>query len=124
MKLKLTVSLVLLGAVLVSFACGQSKRNEQTAPANNAGAATTSQSVVEGDFGVPECDQYMKKYLTCIDSKVPQAAQASLRQSLEQTRAAWKQAASTPEGRAALASGCTQAEAAAKQAMQAYGCQW
>jgi hypothetical protein len=80
--------------------------------------------VKAGQFGVPECDSYMQKYLACIDSKVPEAARAQLRQTLEQSKAAWEQAASTAEGRAALASACTQAEAAAKQGMQAYGCAW
>jgi hypothetical protein len=47
-----------------------------------------------------------------------------VRQSFEQSKAAWKQAAATPEGRQGLAMGCTQAEAMAKQAMAAYGCQW
>jgi hypothetical protein len=47
-----------------------------------------------------------------------------MRQSLEQTKAAWKQAAATPQGRDGLAMACTQAEAGAKQAMAAYGCAW
>ncbi|HXY39035.1 MAG TPA: hypothetical protein VEQ10_05165 [Vicinamibacteria bacterium] len=80
--------------------------------------------VAAGDFGVPECDSYMRKYLACIDSKVPEMARAPLKQALDQQKAAWKQAAATPQGKAALASGCSQAEAASKQSMSAYGCQW
>ena len=41
---------------------------------------------------------------------------------MEQTKAQWKQAAATPEGRAGLAMGCKAATDAAKTAMQAYGC--
>lgn len=89
-------------------------------PATSSGQVT----VAAGDYGVPECDQYMKKYLACVDSKVPDAARPFLKQSLDQTRDAWKQAAATPEGRAGLAAGCKQAEAAAKQSMAMYGCQW
>ena len=66
----------------------------------------------------------MRKYLACVDSKVPEAGRAMMRQSFEQTKAAWKQAASTPQGRDGLAAACVQAEAAAKQAMGAYGCTW
>ena len=88
-----------------------------TAP---AGAAT----VAAGDFGVAACDSYMRKYLACVDSKVPEAGRAMMRQSLEQTKMAWKQAASTPHGRDGLAMACVQAESGAKQAMAAYGCTW
>jgi hypothetical protein len=93
-----------------------------TTPATSAGS--TSLAVAEGDFGVPECDSYMKKYLACIDSKVPEVARAPLKQALDQSKVAWKQAAATPQGKAALAAGCTKAEASAKQAMSAYGCTW
>ncbi len=81
-------------------------------------------SVAAGDFGVPECDSYMKKYMACIDSKVPESVRGTLTQAFDQQKTAWKQAAATPQGRAALATGCSQAEAAAKQSMAAYGCQW
>ena len=77
-----------------------------------------------GDFGVPECDDYFRKYLACINDKVPEAARATVKQSVDQTREQWKRAAATPEGKAALASGCAQATAMAKQSMSAYGCQW
>jgi hypothetical protein len=115
MRLKSALSLACVVATFV--ACGGGgKATEQKAGSQSAVAA--------GDFGVPECDQYMKKYIACVDSKVPDAARGMLKQQLDQTRDAWKKAAGTPEGRAGLATGCKQAEAAAKQAMAAYGCQW
>ena len=55
---------------------------------------------------------------------MPEAARATVNQSVDQTRDQWKRAAATPEGKAALASGCAQATAMAKQSMAAYGCQW
>jgi hypothetical protein len=90
-------------------------------PAATAPAAST---MAAGDFGVPACDDYMRKYVACVDSKVPEQGREMMRQSLEQTKTAWKQAASTPQGRDGLAAACVQAEAAAKQAMAAYGCTW
>jgi hypothetical protein len=116
MNSKWITALLLLTAAL-AFACGGSPK---AAP----GAAGGQLAVAAGDFGVPECDRYMKNYMACIDAKVPEAARAMLRQALDQSKAAWKQAAATAQGRANLASACTQAEAAAKQSMQAYGCQW
>ena len=73
---------------------------------------------------MPECDDYVTKYLACIDSKVPEPAQAMVRQSLDQATAQWKQAAATPEGKAGLAMGCKAASNATRAALTAYGCIW
>lgn len=72
--------------------------------------------------GVEECDDYLAKYEACIDSKVPEAARATMKASFEQTRAAWRKAAATPQGKAGLAQACKTARDAAKQSMAAYGC--
>jgi len=124
MILDLRVRLALASASLAMVvACGGGgdKPATVTPPVAEHGSSAV---VADGDFGVPECDQYMRKYVACIDSKVPEMARAALKQGLDQSKAAWKQAASTPAGKAGLAQGCTQAEAAAKAATAAYGCQW
>jgi len=123
MKAISNLGLLSLAAVL-AIGCG-APEPAKTAPAPTPAApapapAAAAPAVVE--FGVPECDEYLTRYLTCIDSKVPEAARASVRQGVEQTRAAWKQAASTPEGKAGLAMGCKQATEAARMSMTAYGC--
>jgi hypothetical protein len=74
------------------------------------------------EFGVPECDDYINKYLACVESKVPEASRAMMREQLEQTRKHWRDAASNAEGRSALAVGCKAATDGAKAAMAAYGC--
>ena len=118
-----------LAAIAVA-AAGCSGDSSTPPPSTMAAAPTTtappalSGAVAAGDFGVPACDQYMRKYIACVDSKVPEAGRAMMKQSFEHSRAAWKQAASTPEGRQHLAAACTQAEATAKQAMAPYGCTW
>jgi len=133
MSSRLTGVLVLSCIVVVAACSGpqqQAAPQSTQAPAAAASAPGAAASgglaamVASGDFGVPECDSYMKKYLACIDSKVPDMARAPLKQAFEQQKAAWKQAASTPQGRAALATACSQAETTAKQSMAAYGCQW
>jgi hypothetical protein len=114
-------------AVILSAACGGGGSKAPEQKADGAGAAATTAattSVAAGDFGVPECDEYMRKYLECVNSKVPESARAMVKQSLDATRSQWKQAASTPQGKAGLAMACTQATTAAKQAMSAYGCTW
>lgn len=117
-------------AAALAMACGgapkapESTGSKPEAPAAAPAKAAESTAVAAGDFGVPECDEYFRKYMACIDGKVPEAARAMVKQSLDQTREQWKRAAATPQGKAALATGCTQATAAAKQAMAAYGCTW
>jgi hypothetical protein len=126
-SVKIRLALACAG-VAMAVACGGGEKAADTAaPATTAPAASAggaSSIVADGEFGVAECDNYVKKYVGCVESKVPEAARAQMKQAFEQTKAAWKQAAATPAGKAALAQGCTQAEAASKTAMAAYGCQW
>ena len=122
-------SLAALGLIACSGGGGQSAATPPPATAATAAPAATTASPAAAaagasEFGVPECDDYIKKYLACIDSKVPESARAMVRQGLDQTKASWKQAASTPEGKQGLAMGCKQATETAKSAMAAYGCSW
>jgi len=110
-------------AVAITAACGEAPAPAKAAPApapTQAAAAPVPAAAAE--FGVAECDDYMTKYLACVDSKVPEAARAALRQSLDQTKAQWKQAASTPEGKSGLAMACKQMTETARVSMTAYGC--
>ncbi|MBL8299988.1 MAG: hypothetical protein JNN30_16740 [Rhodanobacteraceae bacterium] len=86
-------------------------------PPPAAAAPATADSV-----GVPECDNYINKYMACVSGKVPEAARAQLQASLDQTRALWKQTAATDAGKASLAQACTAANDAAKGSMSAFGC--
>ncbi|HVO12918.1 MAG TPA: hypothetical protein VMX54_19420 [Vicinamibacteria bacterium] len=127
-NVKSVLGFVCVVALAVSCSSGPKQAASESQPAATPAATDAKpdnvMTVAAGDFGVPECDSYMKKYLACIDSKVPEMARAPLKQALDQQKAAWKQAAATPQGKAALANGCAQAEAASKQSMAAYGCQW
>jgi len=91
-------------------------------PATPPAATPPASATVADSTGVPECDDYLSKYQACVDSKVPEAARATLRQSLDQTRAAWRSAMTTPGGKNGMAAACTQARDAAKTSMAAYGC--
>lgn len=102
---------LILAVALSAVACGGGG-SDVPASSTTAGAS----------FGVPECDDYIAKYEACINNNVPDAARAMVRQQLDATRAAWKQAAATAEGKAALATGCRAASDTARTAMQAYGC--
>jgi len=101
--------------------------NAATSSTSAAAVATTSAGAGGGSvgfdpIGVPECDSYMKKYMECVTSKVPEASRAQYRASLDQLQQAWLKAASTPEGKQGLAIGCKAARSTAEQVMKAYGC--
>jgi hypothetical protein len=76
------------------------------------------------EIGVPECDEYVEKYMTCISEHVPEEASTELVQAFKASQDAWAQAASNEAARETLAETCTQALAAAQESMQAYDCEW
>ncbi len=96
-------------------ACG----GEKAAPPGPAAAADAGYV----DIGVPECDQYARKYLACLE-RVPEGSRAMVRQSFEQTRELWSLSAEKPERRAGLAAACAQQEKASQAAMARYDCDW
>lgn len=125
-------SLLPLLLVLAAFALNSCSKKEgpsttsvttttTTTPAGTE--AKTTVAVQAGDsIGVTECDVYISKYEKCLMDKVPEAARMMLKQTLDQSRTAWKQAAATPEGKQGLALACGTALSSAKQSMGAYGC--
>lgn len=84
-------------------------------------AATTPASGEK--IGVPECDDYLAKFDTCM-AKIPTAARPQYEASMKQLRDSWHQAASTPAGKAGLAQGCKAATDMAKQSMKSFGCEF
>ena len=58
-------------------------------------------------LGVAECDEYLEKVEKCGGSKnLPEAAKASLRESVAANRDAWKKLAANPATKKTLASVC------------------
>jgi hypothetical protein len=126
---------LVLGALML--ACGGGADNAgnsaNTATANtgntaasNRGAATnTSTASTSGDkVGVAECDDFLAKYEACVSGKVPAAAQAAFKSSLDTWRNSWKELAKTPQGKAGLAQACKSASEQAKTSLNSYGCSW
>jgi hypothetical protein len=114
--------LVLALAALPLAACGKKADTPPAKPATTTAPAKADAPLQATGFGVPECDNYLRLYLECIDSKVPEMVRGQVRDGFEQTRKAWQEIATTAEGRASLAAGCTQATEIARSAMAAYGC--
>ncbi len=62
-------------------------------------------SAADGSVGVVECDDYITKMTACLGTMDP-AVKAATESGFQQTTAAWRAAAVTPEGKAGLAMGC------------------
>jgi len=150
MKTKMIITLVCtLAAALVLMACGggatnvtvstnsnTSKTNTtantstapvNTAPANTAPANETAKSDSgDANTGVPECDEYIKKYEACLTKITKDAPQAApgLKSAFDAQRSGFKAAASTAQGKATLAPTCKQAIETAKASTGAYKCEW
>ncbi len=119
---------------VLTIACGGSEKAAPAAqtPKHDVPAAPSASSAVVqastkgalAEFGVKECDDYLKKYTECVSSRVPEQVRAAMIAAVDQSRGQWKAAAATAEGRAGLAKSCTQALRAAKASLQSYGCSW
>lgn len=124
----------LLCAGMLLAACGGYGSNNgnaaNTGNTNNRNAATpaatgtTTTSSTGDKIGVAECDDFIAKYESCVNSKVPEVARATVKAQLDAMRTSWRQAAATPQGKAGLAQGCKMAHDQARTAMSSYGCTW
>ena len=121
---------------LLLIACGGTS-NTNNAPATNAPAtnanagkaaatatAPASTASTGDNIGVPECDDYLAKYESCVSSKVPEAARAQYQSTLAQTRKSWRDLAANPQTKASLAQACKTATESARQTMKAIGCEF
>lgn len=89
-------------------------------PKKEEGKETASAEKV----GVAECDEYLEKVEICLKDKVPATSRAMFEDAMKQNRQAWKTAASSPQGKATLASLCKQTLDTAKTSMASFNCTW
>jgi len=119
---------IVFGLLLV--ACGTATVNENgsTKPATKTEPASTTSTpatatVASGDkIGVPECDDFIAAYESCINSKVPEMARAQYNQGIAQWRASWRKLADNPQTKPTLVAACKQSKEQTEVAMKSYGC--
>ena len=87
-------------------------------------ALPATPQVEDALVGVPICDQYTSKFMQCLKQHVPEDAQRQMMNAFADTKAAWIEAAKTPEGRRLMREGCTAALEHAKTAMKQFECEW
>lgn len=124
------------------LACGSSSKSgpAQAAPAQAAtdGAAGTASSeatsgpaagvvgsVSVTPFGVPECDTYVKQFLSCVEGRVPEAQRDKFIEAFEANRQKWRALSTMREGALALGMACRAAAQKSKEELQVdYGCEF
>lgn len=119
--------LAVLALLSVSTAC---RRHAEAPAAADSSASTSSASSTSSSspssfgesIGVSECDDFLQAFRDCVDNKVPEASRAELNSSMEQQVALWREAASTPDGKAGLGAACAQNRDTMKSALSQYGC--
>lgn len=106
---------------------GNSTASKTTESASSANTATTNSTTAantaaKGATGVAACDEYLAAVEKFVNNQsVPQTVRDTYKQSLEQNRTAWQQAASTAQGKTALESSCKTALESAKPMLERYG---
>ena len=116
----LLVSCLMIG--LLVLACG-GPTNKNGAPTNSAGSGTVANTVPTGEqIGVPECDNFLNAYESCIATKVPEAQRAQFQTIMTNWRTEWKKLAGDPQTRAGLITACKTHLENARTQMKAYNC--
>jgi hypothetical protein len=97
-----------------------------SAPMASAPMASAAVAATSGDtLGIPSCDQYLNEYKACLESAAGgayAASAAAMKAGFDQTREAWKQAASNEATKAGLEAGCQQALSTLPDTKKALGC--
>ncbi len=125
----LLIFAVLCTAILIGCSKTDTMENSNTMANSNkpATAATPAKSTAASSgekIGVPECDDFIAKYDSCVSSKVPEAARAQYKSAVDQWRSSWKKLADNPATKGTLAAACKQAAAQQEAALKQYGCTW
>jgi hypothetical protein len=121
----LAVAVVLLGCSKTGTT--NDNKNSNSAPSttstgttSTSGKSTTASS--NDKIGVPECDDFIAKYESCVSNKVPEMARAQYKTAIDQWRASWKKLADNPQTKGSLAAACKQAADQQAAALKSFGC--
>ena len=110
--------------VFLLAACATTETNtNNTAPSTATSTATPAAAAPIGDkIGVAECDDFIAAYDACVTGKVPEAARAQYKATIEQWRTSWKKLAENPQTRSSLAAACRQSAEQARAQMKTFDC--
>ena len=108
--------------LLVACAKTETTTNN-AAPSTATSTSTPAVLAPSGDkIGVAECDDFIAAYDACVTGKVPEAARAQYKATIEQWRTSWKKLAENPQTRSSLAAACKQSAEQARAQMKSFDC--
>ena len=124
MMRKAMVGLVMLLAVA---ACTKEQARDELGAVKKANevaaqASAHANTAAVDPIGVPECDDYVQKYESCLTDKMPAQDQQVYRVRLGSQRRAWQQMTADPTAHDTLVQQCKDASATATQAFAKSGC--
>jgi hypothetical protein len=129
---RITLVILATAFAVVLVACSKTENtnsNSSTTANKSAGTSgssttsTTSTAASSGDqIGVPECDDFIAKYESCVNGKVPEMARAQYQSGLKQWKESWKKLADNPQTKGTLAAACKQAKEQQEAALKSFGC--
>ena len=87
--------------------------------------AASANAVVVTPFGVPDCDNYVKKFMACVDGKVTPDQKAALMEQFAANQTKWRALSTMREGAVALSLACRAANQKSKEELAVeYGCEF
>lgn len=94
-------------------------------PPSSSGSSGSSSGSSSGEStGIPECDDYLNKWETCIKTGYPASVRATLLKTVTKLRATYKKYGAMASVKATMASSCTRAKANMAKSTKRYGCKW
>jgi PBP1b-binding outer membrane lipoprotein LpoB len=118
-----------LGCAVLLAACAQpqstTNRESATSAATSPNQSQPAQSVTasEEKIGVPECDNFLATYESCVLSNAPATTHDRYKAAIAHWRATWKKLAADPTTKATLAQQCEQTIAEARlSSVKEYNC--
>ena len=128
LRKSLLVFFILSAAILIG--CGKTETGSTGTAADNSNKSATSSTgttstAPSGDkIGIPDCDDFLAKYESCVSGKVPEAARAQYLAGIKQWRDSWKKLAENPQTKGTLAAACKQSREQTEASMKSFGCAW
>ena len=124
---RITLVILATAFALVLGACSKTENaNTRNSNAGTAGTSTNSSSATTAStsdkIGVPECDDFIAKYESCVNAKVPEIARAQYQSAVKQWKESWKKLAENPQTKGSLTAACKQAAEQQAAALKSFGC--
>ena len=120
-----TILILFSFCALIISGCNKSQRaTNANSPAANGNAANSTPAANAEKIGIPECDEFVRKYETCISDHVPEEKQKEYRENIEGWSKAFRQLVANRAAPEVIAAACKRHIVQARESMKSYGCEF